>query len=175
MLSNNQEANTKNADSIMHASKRPNVNPENFKDQFSLFVKKNHPNAVLPRRASSYAAGYDLTSPIDAIVPAHGKLGIDLGISISIPLGHYGRIAPRSGLAAKHFIDVGAGVIDCDYRGPLIVLLFNHADVEFVVKPGDRIAQLILERISTPTVESVEELSDTVRGSGGFGSTGIAN
>lgn len=83
-----------------------------------------------------------------------------------------GRIAPRSGLASKHFIDTGAGVIDADYRGQVKVLLFNHADADYEVKEGDRIAQLVLERIVTPEVEEVKELEESVRGAGGFGSTG---
>jgi dUTP pyrophosphatase len=85
-----------------------------------------------------------------------------------------GRIAPRSGLAAKNFIDTGAGVIDADYRGQVKVLLFNHSDVDFVVKEHDRVAQLVLERIYTPEVVEVQELEDSVRGQGGFGSTGVS-
>lgn len=81
--------------------------------------------------------------------------------------------APRSGLALKHAIDVGAGVIDADYRGPVGVILFNHFDVDFEVKVGDRIAQLILEKIVTPAVLEVEDLDSTTRGEGGFGSTGV--
>lgn len=84
-----------------------------------------------------------------------------------------GRIAPRSGLAAKNFIDTGAGVIDADYRGQVKVLLFNHSDVDFVIKEHDRIAQLVLERIYTPEVMEVAELEESVRGEGGFGSTGV--
>jgi len=83
-----------------------------------------------------------------------------------------GRIAPRSGLASKHFIDTGAGVIDADYRGQVKVLLFNHGASDFEVKEGDRIAQLVLEKICTPDVQEVEELEESVRGAGGFGSTG---
>lgn len=84
-----------------------------------------------------------------------------------------GRIAPRSGLASKNFIDTGAGVIDADYRGPVKVLLFNHSDADFAVKEGDRVAQLVLERIYTPDVLEVQELEESVRGAGGFGSTGV--
>ena len=83
-----------------------------------------------------------------------------------------GRIAPRSGLASKNFIDTGAGVIDADYRGQVKVLLFNHAETDFEVKEGDRVAQLIIERIYTPEIQVVEELEESVRGAGGFGSTG---
>ena len=87
------------------------------------------------------------------------------GLSISFPPGLYARIAPRSGLALKRFIDVGAGVVDADYRGEVGVVLFNHGDQDFEVKMGDRIAQLILERIDTPPVEEVQGLDSTVRGS----------
>ena len=95
------------------------------------------------------------------------------GLSISFPIGLYARIAPRLGLALKRFIDVGAGVVDGDYRGEVGVVLFNHGDQDFEVKMGDRIAQLILEKIDTPPVKEVHSLDDTVRGSGGFGSTGV--
>jgi dUTP pyrophosphatase len=83
-----------------------------------------------------------------------------------------GRVAPRSGLAAKHSIDTGAGVIDADYRGEVKVILFNFSEVDFAIKIGDRIAQLIIERIYTPDVAVVEKLDESVRGAGGFGSTG---
>ena len=83
-----------------------------------------------------------------------------------------GRIAPRSGLASKNFIDTGAGVIDADSRGQVKVLLFNHAETDYEIKEGDRIAQLVLERIYTPEVVEVTELEESVRGAGGFGSTG---
>lgn len=93
-------------------------------------------------------------------------------IQIEVPFGTYGRVAPRSGLAWKNFIDVGAGVIDQDYRGNVGVILFNHSDVDFDVKKGDRIAQLICERIIYPKVVQADSLTETQRGEGGFGSTG---
>ena len=95
-------------------------------------------------------------------------------LSIATPEGTYGRIAPRSGLAAKHFIDTGAGVIDADYRGEVKVLLFNHAETDFKVEKGDRIAQLVLERIYTPEIVEVENLEESVRGAGGVGSSGVS-
>ena len=105
-------------------------------------------------------------------IPPHGKALIPLNIAVSIPQGYYGRIAPRSSLAMKH-IDVGAGVADSDYRGALGVVLYNLSpDNPFVVRTGDRIAQLILQKISVPSVREVDELDSTDRGSGGFGSTG---
>ncbi|KAB2030048.1 hypothetical protein ES319_D05G204400v1 [Gossypium barbadense] len=138
-----------------------------------LKVKKLSEKAVLPSRGSPLAAGYDLSSATDTKVPARGKALIPTDLSIAIPEGTYGRVAPRSGLAWKHSIDVGAGVIDADYRGPLGVILFNHSDVDFEVKVGDRIAQLIIEKIMTPDVLEVDDLDSTTRGAGGFGSTGV--
>ena len=111
----------------------------------------------------------------EKIVPARGKALISTGLSMSIPAGNYGRIAPRSGLAAKHMIDVGAGVIDADYRGEVKVLLFNLSDVDFTVKAEDRIAQIIIEKYTPCELVEVDELPDTVRGAGGFGSTGVSN
>ncbi|XP_047317510.1 deoxyuridine 5'-triphosphate nucleotidohydrolase-like [Impatiens glandulifera] len=138
-----------------------------------LKVKKLSEDAVLPSRASPLSAGYDLSSAVEMKVPARGKALVPTDLSFAIPEETYGRIAPRSGLAWKHSIDVGAGVIDADYRGPVGVLLFNHSDVDFEIKSGDRIAQLIIEKIMTPEVVEVDELDSTVRGAGGFGSTGV--
>ncbi|KAL0847321.1 hypothetical protein Bca101_020567 [Brassica carinata] len=135
-------------------------------------VKKLSEKAVLPTRGSPLSAGYDLSSAVDSKVPARGKALIPTDLSVAVPEGTYARIAPRSGLAWKHSIDVGAGVIDADYRGPVGVILFNHSDVDFEVKVGDRIAQMIIEKIVTPQVMEVEDLDATVRGEGGFGSTG---
>ncbi|KAJ6445848.1 putative THOC5 family protein [Purpureocillium lavendulum] len=138
----------------------------------ALQVKKLSDKARLPTRGSAFAAGYDVYAARDTVVPARGKVLVDTDISIAVPAGTYGRIAPRSGLASKHFIDTGAGVIDADYRGQVKVLLFNHAEADYEIKEGDRIAQLVLERIVTPEVVEVQELEESVRGAGGFGSTG---
>ena len=137
-----------------------------------LYVKKLRNNAAIPKRGTEEAAGYDVASSEEVTVPAKGKVVVKTGISVAVPEGCYGRIAPRSGLAVKKFIDVGAGVIDADYRGEVGVVLFNHSEEDFKVKPGDRIAQLILEKIDTPQVKEVEELPDTTRVAKGFGSTG---
>ncbi|TEA32104.1 hypothetical protein DBR06_SOUSAS6610016 [Sousa chinensis] len=93
-------------------------------------------------------------------------------IQIALPSGYYGRVAARSGLAAKHFIDVGASVIDEDYRGNVGIVLFNFGKEKFEVKKCDRIAHLICEHIFYPEIEEVQVLGDTERGSGGFASTG---
>ena len=162
-----------------------------------LLIKKLAPTARAPTRGSAYAAGYDLYAAKSGKIPARGKGLVDTELAIAVgegccssPISHRlspitsskisadnngikdGRIAPRSGLAAKHMIDTGAGVIDADYRGQVKVLLFNHADTDFEVEEGDRVAQFILERIYTPEVKVVEELEESVRGVGGFGSTG---
>ncbi|KAK9841037.1 hypothetical protein WJX81_007151 [Elliptochloris bilobata] len=140
----------------------------------ALRVKKLAPQAVLPKRGSAGAAGYDLASAYDCVVPARGKAVVRTELAIAIPAGTYARVAPRSGLAVKHFVDTGAGVVDEDYRGEVGVVLFNHSVVDFQVKAGDRVAQLILERIVTPDVAEVENLDETLRGAGGYGSTGTA-
>ncbi|KAL4956699.1 dUTPase-like protein [Aspergillus filifer] len=138
----------------------------------ALQVKKLTPTARAPTRGSAFAAGYDIYASKEITIPSKGKALVDTGLAIAVPEGTYGRVAPRSGLASKNFIDVGAGVIDADYRGEVKVLLFNFSDTDFTVKEGDRVAQLVLERIFTPEVVVVEELAESVRGAGGFGSTG---
>ncbi|ABP00357.1 predicted protein [Ostreococcus lucimarinus CCE9901] len=140
----------------------------------ALRVKRLSDDATMPTRGSEGAAGYDLASAHDCVVPARGKELVKTDLSIAIPLGTYARVAPRSGLAWKKFIDVGAGVVDYDYRGNVGVILFNHGDEDFEVKKGDRVAQLILEQILTPEVVECDDLDDTARGAGGFGSTGVA-
>lgn len=129
--------------------------------------------AFPPQRCSPFAAGYDLKSPYDTIVPKHGKQLIKTDISIKLPDNSYGRIAPRSGLAWNHFIDVGAGVIDRDYTGNICVLLFNHSNYDFLVKRGDRIAQIICEVILYPDLYELSSVEKTDRGSKGFGSSGL--
>ena len=121
---------------------------------------------------SKLAAGYDLKSAYDYIIPGMGKIIAKTDISIRVPDGTYGRVAPRSGLAAKNHIDIGAGVVDQDYTGNIGVIMFNHAQEDFEVKKGDRIAQFICEKIEYPELEEVASLSSTERGEGGFGSTG---
>jgi len=137
-----------------------------------FLIKRLSKNAKLPTRGSALSAGYDLYSAESKVVPAHGKALVDTQLSIAVPPGTYGRVAPRSGLASKFMIDTGAGVVDADYRGVIFVLLFNHSDVDFQVEEGDRIAQIIIERICTPEIQEVDDLGATIRGSNGFGSTG---
>mmetsp|Transcript_37957 Transcript_37957/g.36361 ORF Transcript_37957/g.36361 Transcript_37957/m.36361 type:complete len:178 (-) Transcript_37957:52-585(-) len=139
-----------------------------------LRIKKLNPQAFLPIKGSDKAAGYDLFSIDKVMIPPYSKMLISTGLSMAVPEGNYARIAPRSGLAVKNFIDVGAGVVDSDYRGEVKVLLFNLGDKEFEVNYGDRIAQCIIEKYTPTILEEVEgELDVTDRGVGGFGSTGV--
>ncbi|CAI5717333.1 unnamed protein product [Peronospora destructor] len=138
-----------------------------------LRIKKMTPRAILPTRGSELAAGLDLSAAYDAVIPANGKGLIKTDLIIAVPDGCYARVAPRSGLALRKSIDIGAGVIDADYRGNVGVILFNHSNNDFSVKCGDRVAQLILEKIEYPEILEVDEIEETVRGAGGFGSTGV--
>ncbi|XP_072933448.1 deoxyuridine 5'-triphosphate nucleotidohydrolase [Epargyreus clarus] len=141
-------------------------------EQTTLKFTRLSDNAFPPVKGSEKAAGFDLKSAYDYVIPARGKELVKTDLQIELPSGCYGRVAPRSGLAVKNFIDVGAGVIDEDYRGNVGVVLFNHSDQDFPVKKGDRIAQLICEKIFYPDLLEVSNLSETKRADGGFGSTG---
>ena len=140
-----------------------------------LLVTRLTETSRVPTRGSVEAAGDDLYCDDEEtrIEPGGRKL-VSTGISIEVPSGTYGRIAPRSGLAVKQGIDVGAGVVDKDYRGEVKVLLYNFGDEPFLARRGDRIAQLVLEMIKTPYVAEVTQhaMTSTERGAGGFGSTG---
>jgi deoxyuridine 5'-triphosphate nucleotidohydrolase len=140
----------------------------------ALKVKRLQPEALLPTRGSELAAGFDLAAAEAVVVPAGGKAIAKTGLSVAVPTGTYARIAPRSGLAAKRMIHCGAGVVDADYRGPVGVVLFNFGTEDFVVNPGDRVAQMILEEVAMVECKEVDSLDDTERGAGGFGSTGVA-
>ncbi len=137
-----------------------------------LSFKKLNLNATLPTRGSSWAAGLDLYS-IEAVHLSPGqRVLVRTGLAVAIPEGYYGRIAPRSGLATKNGIDVLAGVIDADYRGEIQCLLHNTSDETVELPAQSKICQLIIEKIITPSPAWVDDLADTDRGSGGFGSTG---
>ena len=130
----------------------------------------------LPYYATVGAAALDLHACIDepAVLPAGGEALIPTGIAAAIPEGCVGVLAVRSSMGIRHGVAMsnGIGVIDSDYRGPLRVGLHNFRDTEYVVEPGDRIAQLLILPVLRPEVEVVSELSETARAAGGFGSTG---
>ena len=141
-----------------------------------ILVKKNCENATLPRRGSDHAAGYDLfaclSAPVEILPHSTEKIGT--GLSIAIPEGWFGAVFARSGLASKHGIRPAncVGVCDSDYRGEYIVALHNDSDEPFIVNHGDRIAQLVILPFLEAEFETAEELDETERGTGGFGSTG---
>jgi dUTP pyrophosphatase len=137
-----------------------------------LEFMKLHPSAKLPTRGSRFSAGLDLYSNEDVIIASHGRAVVRTGLSVAVPHGYYGRVAPRSGLAVKHGLDVLAGVIDSDYRGELLCALINHGTESIEITTGMRIAQLVIEAIATPEPVWSEDLSKTDRGEGGMGSTG---
>lgn len=141
----------------------------------NLLVQLRTQTAQVPTRATWYAAGYDICSDENVIVPPHTLHLVSTGISIATPPGTYGQLMSRSGLVVKKWVTVEAGVIDADYRGEVKVALFNHGDLPFEIKQGDRIAQLILNRIDTPTIRVLASLDSTERGENGFGSTGVKN
>ncbi|EMS11688.1 deoxyuridine 5'-triphosphate nucleotidohydrolase, mitochondrial precursor, putative [Entamoeba histolytica HM-3:IMSS] len=138
----------------------------------ALLVKRLHKDAVIPTRGTNRAAGFDLFCIENVIIQPHDRCSVSTGIAVQIPHNYYGKVAPRSSLAFKYGIDVGAGVIDEDYRGEIKVLLFNHSNDIFRAKKGDRIAQFIIEKISYCEIKEVKELNATIRGEKGFGSTG---
>lgn len=149
-----------------------------YSDYNGITFKKVHPSAKLPQRKTPGSVGYDLCSVEDITVPPRGRVLVDTGLQqagvLRIGFSHppyYIRIAPRSGLALHHGLDVGAGVIDSDYRGNIKVILFNHTDNSYCVKSGDPIAQAIFENVFYPQIYESENVSETQRGEGGFGST----
>lgn len=135
-------------------------------------IQKKNSSAIVPTRGSEHAAGLDLYSLNWAKVFPRERALVDTGIIFEIPKMHYGRVAPRSGLAFNRGLDVMAGVIDSDYRDSVKVLLINHSDRPVELPAGTRIAQLIIYPIAMPELELVELLDETERNQGGFGSTG---
>lgn len=141
-----------------------------------LRMKKVRPEAQLPQRQTEGAAGYDLRACVEAPVTLEPGEGYSFptGLAGEIPQGLVGLVFCRSGLGVKHGVSLPncVGVIDSDYRGELIVPLRNFGDKAYTIQPGERIAQLVLAPVFLPPVAEVEELSETQRGTGGFGSTG---
>ncbi len=143
----------------------------------NIKVKKLNPAATLPTYGSEYAAGADLYACIDTPVTInpHETQMIKTGLAMEIPAGYAGLIYPRSGMASKRGLAPAnkVGVVDPDYRGEFMVALHNHSESPQTVEPNERIAQLVITPFLTATFEECEELSETVRGEGGFGSTGF--
>ena len=126
----------------------------------------------MPTCATSKSVGLDLYIPTNVLVPAHDKVLVDLGIAFQIPMGYYGWVASRSGLAIHHHIHVGAGVVDPDYTGSVHVLLMNFSSQDHVIEKNHWIAQMILEKVAYLVIREVSQMLPTERGANGFGSTG---
>ena len=137
-----------------------------------LEFKRVDQRATLPSRGSEFSAGLDLYSIEDITIEPKQRTLAKTGLAVAIPPGHYGRIAPRSGLAMKQGLDVLSGVIDSDYRGEIGCLLYNTGDEMIHLPAQTKICQLIIEKIELPAAVWSDDLGETIRGSGGFGSTG---
>ena len=139
-------------------------------------IKLMRKSSKSPTYASCGAAGADIYADIAEVIeiPPHRTELISSGFAIEIPMGYCGLVYPRSGMASKRGLAPAnkVGVIDSDYRGEVMVAMHNHSDFFALVYPGERIAQLVIAPVLTPGFEVCDELSDTVRGEGGFGSTG---
>ncbi|MBC8283074.1 MAG: dUTP diphosphatase [Nitrospinae bacterium] len=142
-----------------------------MKEQESDLICRVSGNST-PQYAHAGDAGADLTASESITIPARDRALVATGIRLEIPEGCVGLIWPRSGLAVKKGIDSGAGVIDSHYRGEVKVLLFNHSDSEFQIEPGDRIAQILIQKVERVQFLPADTLSETARSDGGFGSTG---
>ena len=127
---------------------------------------------ALPEYGSDGAAGADLRASEAVVIPPGGRAAVPTALRLEIPRGHAGLVWPRSGLAVRHGIDTLAGVIDSDYRGEVRVVLVNHGEEPFAIAAGDRVAQLLVQRVERATFRAADEVGDTGRASGGFGSTG---
>ena len=127
---------------------------------------------TLPRYGSDGAAGADLHASEALTIPPGERAAVPTAIHVELPPGHVGLVWPRSGLALRHGIDTLAGVIDSDYRGEVRVVLVNHGREPFRIEPGDRVAQLLVQRVERASFVQDDGLTATVRGAGGFGSTG---
>lgn len=148
-----------------------------FDFQPAIQFKRLDTNLPLPRYESDGAAGLDLRASLNAsvIIPAGDQLTVGVGFLIAIPRGYEGQVRGRSGLAARYGISVvnAPGTIDSDYRGEIKVILRNNGRESFKIEPGDRIAQLVIAKAPQHPIIEVDELPETTRGEGGFGSTGV--
>ena len=137
-------------------------------------VKKLHPDAVMPTKGTPGSAGWDLYATEDVTLYAMQVKAVPVGLAMEIPEGHEIQVRPRSGLAAKHGVMVvnSPGTVDSDYRGEFKVLMTVISSSVYVIKKGDRIAQMVVNKLPDVVLGIAEELSDTERGPGGFGSTG---
>jgi dUTP pyrophosphatase len=139
-------------------------------------IKKLRPDAAIPLYATAQAAGLDLCAALDApvVLKPGERTAIDTGLAFALPPGFEGQLRPRSGLARKNGVTLvnSPGTLDADFRGSLMILVINHGAEPFEIRPGDRIAQMVIAPVAQAELVEVAELGDTARGAGGFGSTG---
>lgn len=146
-------------------------------DVFVLWIKYDIEDPdLLPKYQTQGSSGCDLRSSIDVVIPSGKRSIVPTGLKVEIPVGFEGQVRSRSGLAAKYGITVlnSPGTVDCDYRGEVKVILLNTGDEDFIIKKGDRIAQLVFSQVFRAIFKKEEELTSTERAEGGFGSTGRA-
>ena len=132
---------------------------------------------LFPRKAHDDDAAYDLRSRIDTVVPSGKILLVPTGVFMELPVGYEAQVRPRSGLALKHGVTVlnTPGTIDAGYRGEVGVILINAGPADFAIARGDRIAQMVVQKLADVQLVTAEKLSETARGAAGFGSTGVKN
>ena len=132
---------------------------------------------LFPRKAHEDDAAFDLRSRIDTVIPSGKIMLVPTGVFMELPVGYEAQVRPRSGLALKHGITVlnTPGTIDAGYRGEVGVILINAGENDFTIARGDRIAQMVIQQLTSVQLVSAETLSETARGAGGFGSTGVKN
>lgn len=138
----------------------------------NIKVKKLHPDAIIPNIAHEGDAGFDLYTIDDVIVEPGQRAQVPVGLAFEIPLGYVGLIWDKSGLSHKGGIKTLGGVLDSGYRGELKVGIINLSSEKYIFEKGHKIAQMLIQKVESPIFEEVLELSDTIRGEGGFGSTG---
>ena len=139
-----------------------------------LYIKKLYSNSIIPTKGSAEAAGYDLYARFDClniIIEPNSSVLVSTGVDMKIPYGYYGRIAPRSGFSVRTGLIVNAGVIDSDYRGEVKILFQNNSDKYIAINNGEKVAQIIIEKIAHCDIIEVQDLDNTIRGTNGFGST----
>ena len=139
----------------------------------NIKIKKLNPDAIIPSYAHEGDAGMDIYSSEDVIINPGKRIGVGTGISVELPLGYVALVWDKSGHAFKSGIKTMAGVMDAGYRGEYKIILLNTSEEAFEIKKGQKIAQILIQKVEHPEIEEIQELSETSRGLGGFGSTGL--
>jgi dUTP pyrophosphatase len=135
-------------------------------------IKKLHKDAVVPNYAHDTDAGLDFYSIEDVVLKPNHRIGVKTGISMELPKGHVALVWDKSGVALKKGVKTMAGVIDAGYRGEYVIVMLNLSSKDFHIKKGDKIAQVLIQKVEQPKLKLVDDLSESSRGKGGFGSTG---